>query len=133
MGSVLAGIALDLDRLGPHVLKIWLDEELPTMVPQSAQGACRWYGITVCARDLATVTESDRRWINALVLGGVFVILLVLVRQKGEVLAPLLLAGYLLATVLLSYYATLGATTLLAHHWHGRPLGEIDWRVPYFL
>ena len=26
-----------------------------------------------------------------------------------------------------------GATTLLAHFWHGRALGEVDWRVPFFL
>ena len=43
------------------------------------------------------------------------------------------LAAYLLVTVLLSYFATLGATTILAHAWHGRPIGEIDWRVPFFL
>ena len=36
-------------------------------------------------------------------------------------------------TVLFSYYATLGATTLLATWWTGRPLGEVDWRVPFFL
>jgi RND superfamily putative drug exporter len=35
--------------------------------------------------------------------------------------------------VLFSYYATLGATTLMAHWCHGRPLGEVDWRVPFFL
>ncbi|MFO0877535.1 MAG: MMPL family transporter [Gemmataceae bacterium] len=84
------------------------------------------YGVTVSATDLAEVTESDRRRINLLVLGGIFAILFLLVRN-------LLLAVYLLGTVLLSYYATLGATMLLAHAWHGRPWGEIDWRVPFFL
>jgi len=43
------------------------------------------------------------------------------------------LAGYLLLTVLFSYYATLGATTLVATHFFGRPFGEVDWRVPFFL
>ncbi len=84
------------------------------------------YGVTVNTRDLAEVTESDRLRINGLVLAGIFLILLVLVRKPW-------LAGYLLVTVLFSYYVTLGATTLLAHHWHGRPLGEVDWRVPFFL
>jgi RND superfamily putative drug exporter len=42
-------------------------------------------------------------------------------------------AAYLLATVLFSYYVTLGATTLAAHWWSGRTLGEVDWRVPFFL
>ena len=38
-----------------------------------------------------------------------------------------------LVTVLLSYFATLGATAVLAHAWHGRAAGEVDWRVPFFL
>jgi RND superfamily putative drug exporter len=59
-------------------------------------------------------------------LAGIFLILLALVRRPG-------LAVYLLATVLFSYYASLGATTLLAHWYSGRPLGVVDWRVPFFL
>ena len=35
--------------------------------------------------------------------------------------------------MLFSYYATLGATTLAACWLHGRPLFEVDWRVPFFL
>jgi RND superfamily putative drug exporter len=84
------------------------------------------FGITVNARDLAAVTESDRLRINTLVLAGIFLILLALVRRPG-------MALYLLGTVLFSYYASLGATTLLAHCWDGRPAGEVDWRVPFFL
>src|SRR5205823_2316102 len=61
-----------------------------------------------------------------LVLGGIFLILLVLVRRPW-------LAAYLLLTVLFSYYATLGATALVGTWWSGRPLGQVDWRVPFFL
>src|SRR5204862_4428301 len=68
----------------------------------------------------------DRTRINLLVLAGIFVILLILVRQPW-------LAAYLLATVLLSYYSTLGVTTLVSTLWSGRPLGQVDWRVPFFL
>jgi RND superfamily putative drug exporter len=64
--------------------------------------------------------------INRLVLGAIFVILLVLVRQVW-------LAGYLLLTVLLSYFATLGATALASWCWSGVPVGQLDWRVPFFL
>lgn len=106
------------------LLQIWLDDELPLLAGHPVRAEC--YGVTVSARDLATVTERDRGRINLLVLVGIAVILLALVRDP-------VLALYLLATVLFSYYATLGATTLLAHGWHGRPLGEIDWRVPFFL
>src|SRR5204863_6526541 len=40
---------------------------------------------------------------------------------------------YLLLTVLFSYYATLGATMLVNYHLLGRPLVQVDWRVPFFL
>src|SRR5688500_1152000 len=96
------------------VIQAWVKHELPRSVRglDGLQGET--YGVTVNGRDLATVTESDRVRINALVLGGVFLILLWLVRK-------LWLAAYLLATVLFSYYATLGATTLMATWWIGRP------------
>jgi RND superfamily putative drug exporter len=110
-----------LDRV-----QLWLREFLPRTLPPSAGLRAECYGVTVNARDLAEVTETDRRRINALVLAGVFLILLVLVRRPW-------LAAYLLVTVLFSYFATLGATTLAAHWWVGRPLGEVDWRVPFFL
>jgi RND superfamily putative drug exporter len=108
------------------LIQTWLREELPRST--QALGAVRGevYGITVNARDLASVTEADRARINLLVLAAIFLILLVLVRRPW-------LAAYLLVTVLFSYFATLGATTLAAHWWNGRPLGEVDWRVPFFL
>src|SRR5262249_2432455 len=84
------------------------------------------YGVTANAHDLAQITESDRGRINLLILGGIFLILLLLVRRPG-------LAAYLLATVLFSYFATLGATLIAGWFWSGRPLDQLDWRVPFFL
>jgi RND superfamily putative drug exporter len=109
-----------------EVLELWLHEKLPEATAALGPVTTACYGTTVGARDLAEVTESDRLRINVLVLAGVFLILLLLVRQP-------VLAAYLLATVLLSYLAALGATTLAAHAWSGRPLGQVDWRVPFFL
>jgi RND superfamily putative drug exporter len=109
-----------------EVLQTWLDDELDDLTKPMGEVRAETYGVTVNARDLAEVTDRDRRRINLLVLAGIFVILLVLVRRPT-------LAAYLLVTVLLSYFATLGATALLAHYWHARPLGEVDWRVPFFL
>jgi RND superfamily putative drug exporter len=107
-------------------LQYWLREEMPAN-GRFAQGVrSEMYGVTVNARDLETVTEHDRHRINGLVTGGVFLILLALVRRPW-------LAAYLLLTVLFSYLATLGATTLFAHYGFGRPLGDVDWRVPFFL
>jgi RND superfamily putative drug exporter len=109
-----------------ELLQLWLREDLPRSARGFGDIRSECYGVTVSARDLATVTESDRLRINMLVLTGIFLILLVLVRK-------LWLSAYLLATVLLSYLATLGATTLFAYCWSGRALGEVDWRVPFFL
>jgi RND superfamily putative drug exporter len=108
------------------LLETYLDEHRSTLDELGGGVRAEVYGVTANARDLASVTESDRLRLNALVLAGVFVILVVLVRRPG-------LAAYLLVTVLLSYFATLGATAILAHLWHGRPLGEVDWRAPFFL
>jgi RND superfamily putative drug exporter len=109
-----------------EVIQTWLREELPVTAARLDGLASECYGVTVNARDLAGVTESDRLRVNVMVLTGILLILLVLVRRPW-------LAAYLLATVLFSYYATLGATALAGHLWNGRPLGEVDWRVPFFL
>jgi RND superfamily putative drug exporter len=109
-----------------ELVEIWLRQEVPAMTGSLGVMRAECYGVTVGARDLAAITEADRQRVNALVLAGIFVILLLLVRRPW-------LAAYLLATVLFSYYATLGASTLAAMWWSGRPLGQVDWRVPFFL
>ena len=108
------------------MIQMWLRERLPETAGALGDVRAETYGVTVNAKDLAEITEHDRLRINSLVLAAIFLILLVLVRKPW-------LAGYLLVTVLFSYFATLGATTLVAHWCGGRPLGEVDWRVPFFL
>jgi RND superfamily putative drug exporter len=104
----------------------WLGRELPQMpIPMGwVQSEC--YGVTVYSRDMAAITQSDRLRVNVLVMGGIFLILVVLIKRVW-------VGAYLLATVLLSYFATLGATTLLGTLFSGNPLGQMDWRVPFFL
>ena len=69
-----------------------LRSEPPTMRADAVAGKARafqalgdvrsdCYGVTVNARDLAEVTQADRARVNALVLAGIFLILLVLVRR----------------------------------------------------
>ncbi|MCI0641111.1 MAG: MMPL family transporter [Gemmataceae bacterium] len=108
-----------------RLLQTWLTKELPRhSFLGDVQAEC--YGITATARDLAEVTEKDRRRVNAFVLLAILGILLVLVRNGW-------LAFYLLVTVLLSYFAALGATVLAGWLWTGMPLTHVDWRVPFFL
>jgi putative drug exporter of the RND superfamily len=108
------------------VLQAWLREELPRVPNKVREVQAECYGVTVNSRDLAQVTEADRQRVNYLVLGAIFLILLFLVRT-------IWLAAYLLVTVLLSYFATLGATSLFGILWTGHRLVEVDWRVPFFL
>jgi RND superfamily putative drug exporter len=109
-----------------QVIQTYLREELPRSVLPAGGVRAECYGVTVNAHDLARVTEADRIRVNLVVLTGIFLILLLLVRRPW-------LAAYLLATVLFSYFATLGATLLIGSFWSGRPLDLMDWRVPFFL
>ena len=107
------------------LIQTWLRDVLPK---QSLVGECQaeCYGITPNGQDLAEVTEGDRHRVNVLVLIAIFVILMFLVRN-------LVLAGYLLVTVMASYFAALGATVLVNFLWTGQPISDLDWRVPFFL
>jgi RND superfamily putative drug exporter len=109
-----------------ETIETWLTDYLPHRTRGMGVVRAECYGVPVHTRDMGAVIERDRARVNGLVLGGIFLILLALVRQ-------LWLAGYLLATVLLSYYATLGLTALFGAAWTGRPLGQVEWRVPFFL
>jgi RND superfamily putative drug exporter len=107
------------------LIQTWLNDILPQQsIVGPVQAEC--FGITANGQDLAEVTEGDRHRVNALVLLAIFLILLALVRNVA-------LATYLLATVLASYFAALGATVLAGTLWTGAPLTSVDWRVPFFL
>jgi putative drug exporter of the RND superfamily len=125
-------IVLNSDPFEPRsaqtlrILQTWLHDESAHTPIFAGQIQVECYGVTANAVDLASVTESDRHRVNALVLAAIFVILLALVRK-------LWLAAYLLITVLFSYFAALGATVLAGVFWTGAPLPHLDWRVPFFL
>jgi RND superfamily putative drug exporter len=109
-----------------EAIEAWLARELPRSTVPMGWVQAEYYGVTVYSRDMAAVTDSDRERVNVLVITGIFAILVVLIRR-------IWVAGYLLLTVLLSYFATLGATALVGSHISGYPLGHMDWRVPFFL
>lgn len=108
------------------LIQTWLATQLPGTTAGWGGVESECYGATVNLADLADVAEADRVRVDSLVLVGVFLILLIVVRRPW-------LAAYLLFTVLLSYYATLGATALWNGLWLGRRFHEVDWRVPFFL
>ena len=85
-------------------------------------------GTTVLIRDLKEVTTQDQRRMYWFVTGGVYAILVVLLRRPGICL-------YLIATVLLGYLASLGMTELVFKSLHTgpEPWAGLDWKVGFFL
>jgi RND superfamily putative drug exporter len=107
-------------------IEAWLARELPQSPIPMGWVSSDCYGVTVYSRDMAMITNSDRVRVNVLVMAGILIILVALIHY-------LWVAVYLLVTVLLSYFTTLGATALLGSYISGYPLGQMDWRVPFFL
>jgi RND superfamily putative drug exporter len=107
-------------------IETWLRDELPRCPAPMGWVEAECFGQTVHSRDLAEITEHDRRRVNLFVVAGIFLILVAVIRS-------IWVAAYLLLTVLFSYFATLGATALLGSVCLGQPLGQMDWRVPFFL
>jgi RND superfamily putative drug exporter len=83
-------------------------------------------GTTVGVRDLASVTASDQRLIQQLVVIVVLAVLIVLLRRP-------LVCIYLILSVLFSYLVTIGATQLFFAWLYGPTYYGLDWKVPIFL
>ncbi len=85
-------------------------------------------GTTVLINDLKRVTNNDEKRMYYLVTGGVYLILVALLRRPGICL-------YLIVTVILGYLASLGLTELVfkAFHHGPEPWAGLDWKVGFFL
>lgn len=83
-------------------------------------------GTTPSIVDLREVTLSDTFRIKLAVIAAVFAVLVVVIRRVA-------LSVYLIATVLLSYYTTLGLTYLFFRFLHGPTFPGLDWKLPIFL
>jgi len=83
-------------------------------------------GITAVTRDLVRVTVSDQDRIMRITWLGVLAVTIMLVRRFD-------LCVYLMLTVLLSYFATIGLTSQWFGYWWGTDTAGIDWKVPLFL
>jgi len=105
-----------------------IEEAVRATLPADVRRDTQLYfaGTTGSVRDLATVMARDRRRINLLVLGSVFVVLVLLLRR---LVVPL----YLLFSVLFSYYATLGVTFVVFWALDPHGFNGIDFKVAIFL
>jgi RND superfamily putative drug exporter len=83
-------------------------------------------GVTAGIRDLQRVTLADRQRIQILVTLAVFVVILILLRRP-------LICLYLIITVVLNYFVTLGVVYLILEKLHGADYPGLDWKAPIFL
>lgn len=92
-----------------------------------------WFASTVAyagtipsIADLRQVTKRDTQQIKIWVVLSVFAVLLLVLWRFD-------LSLYMITTVLISYYATLGATVLFFRFAYGDTYVGLDWKVPIFL
>ena len=85
-------------------------------------------GATVMIRDLKAAITQDEHRMYFLVTGGVYLILVLLLRRPGICL-------YLIGTVILGYLASLGISELVFRALHRGPEAWVglDWKVGFFL
>ncbi len=104
-----------------------------TLIDITNDAQSPWYhaqlslaGTTPSIIDLRSVTLADNRNIKIAVILAVSLALWVVIRR-------LWLCGYLIVTVLLSFYATLGLTILFFRLVYGADYVGLDWKLPLFL
>ncbi|WP_417847196.1 MMPL family transporter [Thalassoglobus sp.] len=83
-------------------------------------------GPTSLIRDLKSSTDRDRMLIHLLVAISVYLMLVALLRQPA-------VCAYLIATVVFSYFVSLGVTFLFFSLQSSSDVTEIDWKVPIYL
>lgn len=92
-----------------------------------------WYGTefhfvgtTAGIRDLRSITSSDLVLIQQLVPIAVMAVLIVLLRRPA-------ICFYLILSVLLGYFVTMGISEILFSWLYGETYHGLDWKVPMFL
>jgi putative drug exporter of the RND superfamily len=83
-------------------------------------------GTTSGIRDLERTTEADRQTIQILVVLAVFTVILLILRR-------FLICLFLIVTVVLSYWATIGVTEMVFQWYYQGSYDGLDWKVPIFL
>ncbi len=105
-----------------------LEDEIRSLLPADIKGktSLSVIGPTASIRDLKIVTDGDQIRIDSLVIGGVFLILVILLRKPA-------ICAYLIVSVLFSYLVALGATYLFYWAMDPTEFAGLDWKVPMFL
>ncbi|WP_235935152.1 MMPL family transporter [Candidatus Laterigemmans baculatus] len=116
-----ASTANEVDAIGEYLSDVADDPQSPWYGSQVALA-----GITPSIMDLRAVTLADAKRIKFWVVIAVLLVLLMVIRRLG-------LSLYMIGTVLVSYFATLGLTVLFFRFVYGDTYVGLDWKVPIFL
>ncbi|MFN0196107.1 MAG: MMPL family transporter [Planctomycetaceae bacterium] len=94
--------------------------------PEKSAARVHFFGATASISDLKVITDGDQVRIQILVLGGVFLILVILLKRPA-------ISSYLIISVFFSYFVSLGATVLTFYLLDPQGFAGLDWKVPIFL
>ncbi|VAX37931.1 FIG00929111: hypothetical protein [hydrothermal vent metagenome] len=105
-----------------------LKRAVPTLLPEEFAKNTELYfiGPTASIKDLKSVTGRDQIKVDALVIIGVFLILVILLRRVA-------VSAYLILSVFFSYLVTLGVTITYFSMISPGEFAGLDWKVPMFL
>ncbi len=104
-----------------------IEKAIAKVLPDDLQGSTiEFAGSTASLRDLSEIKRDDQQLIQVLVSAVVLLLLLILLRR-------VVVSIYLVLSVLLSYFATLGLTEILFRSLATEEFIGLDWKVPIFL
>ncbi len=107
-------------------LRTWLQQQTTTEGSAWEGAEVFVAGTTASIIDLRRVTLRDNQRIKIAVVVAVLLVLIVVLRRVT-------LSLYLIFTVLLSYYATVGITAVVFQWFYGDQYLGLDWKLPLFL
>jgi len=104
--------------------KTW--EKLRTGLPAWKGATFEYIGTTPAMRDLENVTTRDENTIKVCVVIAVLAVIMLILKRP-------LVCFYLIVTVLLSYFATIGMAAYFFAWYYGDTYDGLDWKAPIFL